>query len=149
MKRNHQSRPVPPLFHVVLTALMLLATAAYATASTDRNADGPWIGKIQGYSFVNGSPYYPLDASDPLVSAERLFVFVAESGENGFFLIDNVDREFLAAYVGQQVRLRGAIREEGPRKTILVDGFERKQGDQWRSEWPRWEWGSGIYEPEN
>ena len=129
------------LFVIVasIAALLILPSTGLATKGGMGAGSQSWVGTIQGFSYVNGSKYYPVDASDPLALTEKMFVFVEGTGNNGFFLLENLNRSTLSAYIGKEVRLTGAIKQIRDRKIIAVDGVELRQGKQWRSEWSRTE----------
>lgn len=127
----------PIIISTALLSLLIIMLAVPAAARSMGEDQRLLVGKIQGYSFVDGSKYHPIDSRDPLVATERMFVFVDSSSGSGFYLLNNVDRGTLTAFIGKEVRLKGAVKRIRDRKLIDVDRIESRQGDQWGIKWTK------------
>jgi hypothetical protein len=116
-----------PRLACALAAISLLVTPLVSVAE-EMTVDGT----IAGYNCVVRGIACPIDAEDPVIAAENVFVL---SVKDGYYLLPNLDRAVLARHINEKARVKGDWDKKY--NSIDVDTFEVKKGEKWTMAWSK------------
>ncbi len=109
----------------LLIALTIFSIPTWAGADT-------LVGTVQGYHCAAYGKGCPKDMMDPIIGAERTFVLTMP-GEEGFYLVPNLDRAVLARYLLEEVRIKGMINKKY--NSIMAKTLEVRHKGTWQLKW--------------
>lgn len=100
------------------------------------NASETVTGTIVGFNSLIHGKESPIDSDDPHVDLEPDFVIQTSEGDH--YLIPLIPRRLKVKYLYQTVKVTGDIIKKD--RSISVDEFKIKKGEQFISAWTKGEW---------